>query len=71
MVDPVTNQDVPLSQEGELWIRGPVVMMYGLVHHALTFQSKPSLTIFAGVMSMTAKQPAKASQMDGSGQEIS
>lgn len=29
LVDPVTNKDVPLGREGELWIRGPVVMMYG------------------------------------------
>ncbi|KAL2820971.1 amp dependent CoA ligase [Aspergillus cavernicola] len=27
LVDPKTNKDVPLGEEGELWIRGPVVMM--------------------------------------------
>ncbi|KAJ5097354.1 AMP dependent CoA ligase [Penicillium angulare] len=27
LVDPKTNKDVPLGEEGELWLRGPVVMM--------------------------------------------
>ncbi|KAL3474066.1 amp dependent CoA ligase [Aspergillus californicus] len=27
LVDPKTNKDVPVGQEGELWLRGPVVMM--------------------------------------------
>jgi acyl-CoA synthetase (AMP-forming)/AMP-acid ligase II len=28
LVDPNTNKDVTVGQEGELWVRGPVVMMY-------------------------------------------
>ncbi|KAJ5753505.1 AMP dependent CoA ligase [Penicillium nucicola] len=27
LVNPVTNKDVPLGEEGELWLRGPLVMM--------------------------------------------
>ncbi|CAI7673267.1 unnamed protein product [Penicillium manginii] len=27
LVDPKTNKDVPVGEEGELWVRGPVVMM--------------------------------------------
>ncbi|KAJ5974292.1 amp dependent CoA ligase [Penicillium waksmanii] len=27
LVDPKTNKDVPIGEEGELWVRGPVVMM--------------------------------------------
>lgn len=37
LVDTVTNKDVPVGQEGELWIRGPVVMMYG---HLACFTSE-------------------------------
>lgn len=38
LVDPKTNKDIPVGEEGELWVRGPVVMMYGLASFSEIFR---------------------------------
>lgn len=69
MVDPKSNKDVPVGEEGELWLRGPLCMMYEKFR-----ENTPASTMLinsAGVISMIARQPPEPSPTtDGSNQGI-
>ena len=63
LVDPKTGSDVPSGEEGELWIRGPSVMMWAFTKYR--FRSQVLIKL-AGAMLPTKRRQNRLSRMDGS-----